>query len=590
MLAPGAPAEDGLLQPREAAALGLDGTVVVLATCQSASGTVLQGEGALSLAALAPAGTAATAATADSPGCPDDEPCVTVRHSLEEILDLIPRQQQERGLELARFDALVTPAASVWVAGWEQSDVPHHLEVDLDWGTFRFRHRRLAEQGDELVELKVYEVEGRQRLAAIWRPRSPDNPTPARIRRGHDWTQIEQIDRRLRNKGFYLSEIEAYPRPDGPDDRWAGGVWRAGTVETRLLTGYPCDQHHDAATGEVQTDLADPADPNRQDAVTSQVISRCPLLLQLETQAREGIQAADFENCTEDGEERWAVLLHKRSGTDWLQAETDPPGLEDEITWLAVYTAGDDGSLVRHATLGYGANAGVEVVGYGIAHRAIIESPDEVRFQIVTPVITRGGTLRLVIWEVDGQTLALRGVRDSGIWGFSSPDDLVEAAHVDGPLFAIAHRSETGFLSSTFWDVDLDRRPAPGRRRHLRPDAPRERPCLRADDRGGSRSSRRWRVRHRDPERARRRSRDSGLGAVAARSLVAGVRRLPDRRQPAGPSLRTWGRAHGTEPAERRRRSGRQLGSQGPPPADGRAVGRGRSRTLPSASPVSPSR
>jgi len=50
VLAPGAADEDGLLQPREAAALSLGGAVVVLAACQSASGVVLQGEGALSLA------------------------------------------------------------------------------------------------------------------------------------------------------------------------------------------------------------------------------------------------------------------------------------------------------------------------------------------------------------------------------------------------------------------------------------------------------------------------------------------------------------------------------------------------------------
>jgi len=50
VLAPGARNEDGLLRPREAAELGLHGTLVVLSACQSASGTVLQGEGALSLA------------------------------------------------------------------------------------------------------------------------------------------------------------------------------------------------------------------------------------------------------------------------------------------------------------------------------------------------------------------------------------------------------------------------------------------------------------------------------------------------------------------------------------------------------------
>ncbi|MEM7352179.1 MAG: CHAT domain-containing tetratricopeptide repeat protein [Acidobacteriota bacterium] len=50
VLSPGGPEEDGLLQPREIAALDLTGSVVVLSTCQSAAGTVLAGEGPLSLA------------------------------------------------------------------------------------------------------------------------------------------------------------------------------------------------------------------------------------------------------------------------------------------------------------------------------------------------------------------------------------------------------------------------------------------------------------------------------------------------------------------------------------------------------------
>jgi CHAT domain-containing protein len=50
LLAAGAPAEDGLLQAREIAALDIAGTVVVLSACQTAAGAVLSGEGTLSLA------------------------------------------------------------------------------------------------------------------------------------------------------------------------------------------------------------------------------------------------------------------------------------------------------------------------------------------------------------------------------------------------------------------------------------------------------------------------------------------------------------------------------------------------------------
>ncbi len=50
VLAPGAAAEDGLLEAREIAGLDLDGAVVVLASCRSGSGQVLRGEGVMGLA------------------------------------------------------------------------------------------------------------------------------------------------------------------------------------------------------------------------------------------------------------------------------------------------------------------------------------------------------------------------------------------------------------------------------------------------------------------------------------------------------------------------------------------------------------
>ncbi len=50
LLAPGAPDEDGLLQLGEIGQLDLRGSAVVLATCSSSSGEVLQGEGVMSLA------------------------------------------------------------------------------------------------------------------------------------------------------------------------------------------------------------------------------------------------------------------------------------------------------------------------------------------------------------------------------------------------------------------------------------------------------------------------------------------------------------------------------------------------------------
>jgi CHAT domain-containing protein/tetratricopeptide (TPR) repeat protein len=50
LLSPGADGEDGLLQAREIEGLDLDGRIVVLSACQTASGAILSGEGVLSLA------------------------------------------------------------------------------------------------------------------------------------------------------------------------------------------------------------------------------------------------------------------------------------------------------------------------------------------------------------------------------------------------------------------------------------------------------------------------------------------------------------------------------------------------------------
>jgi CHAT domain-containing protein len=63
-LTPGGTAEDGWLQPREIAALDLGGRLVVLSACESAGGSVLSGEGPLSLArAFFAAGAGAVLAT-----------------------------------------------------------------------------------------------------------------------------------------------------------------------------------------------------------------------------------------------------------------------------------------------------------------------------------------------------------------------------------------------------------------------------------------------------------------------------------------------------------------------------------------------
>ncbi|HUM11345.1 MAG TPA: CHAT domain-containing protein [Myxococcaceae bacterium] len=72
VLAPGSPAEDGRLEPREIARLALDGKTVVLAGCETSAGPVFRGEGVMSLArAFFSAGAAAVVGTLHR--TPDDE-------------------------------------------------------------------------------------------------------------------------------------------------------------------------------------------------------------------------------------------------------------------------------------------------------------------------------------------------------------------------------------------------------------------------------------------------------------------------------------------------------------------------------------
>lgn len=244
-------------------------------------------------------------------GCPNPEPCVASVRTPEALHGLI-ETRREWGLEIVAFDARITPSGSFYAGGWQRSDRPHELRLDLSWGTFQRRHQRLVREGHELVHLKFYEEGNRRRIAAIWRPADSKEPRPVRVRRAHDWQQLEQIDERLRAKGFHLAEIEAYPRPDGPDDRWAAGVFRPGPMETRLIEGLTC---HSGDHHALEDQAAAPPDG----MLEGRVFSHCELLVELRWQAQEGFQAVDFENYMEGGQEYWAVLLHRRLAPDWLQ-------------------------------------------------------------------------------------------------------------------------------------------------------------------------------------------------------------------------------------------------------------------------------
>lgn len=146
----------------------------------------------------------------------------------------------------------------------------------------------------------------------------------------------------------------------------------------------------------------------------------------------------------------------------------------DGNLWLSLYGLDDAGSLVLHDTVGYGANAGVEVEAYGIAHRSferIAGSEEILVFQVITPVRTRTGDVRMLVWEVRGATregagidfsdLELRGVQDSGPLASANFDSPIEAAYLGADLFVVTVQSDEEDdddppLQSQFWEITTD--------------------------------------------------------------------------------------------------------------------------------------
>lgn len=245
----------------------------------------------------------------------EDDPCVAFRSSLSELQVLAQVWHEERSLELVDFDAHVTRAGAVYAGAWAADDRPHTLRGDLRWNGFRRLHRRLAREGQELLHLRVYEDESRPRVAGIWRSGNGEDSAPTRVSHNRDWNRLRKEDDQQRKRGFHLAEIEVYPRPDSPDDRWTAGVWRAGEMKTRLLHDLRCDRSREP----VRNPILSPSGTIEDEYV----YDRCELLLEVETMAEQGFQAVDFERYSEGGEERWAVLFHARPGAGWLQFPGD---------------------------------------------------------------------------------------------------------------------------------------------------------------------------------------------------------------------------------------------------------------------------
>ncbi|WIG95934.1 CHAT domain-containing protein [Myxococcus sp. SDU36] len=110
VLTPGAEEEDGILQPREITQLRLDGALVVLSACRSASGAVLPGEGVLSLArAFFEAGSSAVVASLWP--LRDDEAADLVEHFYRHLATGLSVSAALRAAQLEAIDEGLPPAA-----------------------------------------------------------------------------------------------------------------------------------------------------------------------------------------------------------------------------------------------------------------------------------------------------------------------------------------------------------------------------------------------------------------------------------------------------------------------------------------------
>ncbi len=115
VLAPGAAGEDGLLQLREVVELELDGQLVILSACRSASGELVEGEGVMGLArAFFQAG--ARAVIGSLWPLRDDEGAALAEELSRELargrgvagsLAVAQRRLAERGFPAATWSALI---------------------------------------------------------------------------------------------------------------------------------------------------------------------------------------------------------------------------------------------------------------------------------------------------------------------------------------------------------------------------------------------------------------------------------------------------------------------------------------------------
>jgi len=136
---------------------------------------------------------------------------------------------------------------------------------------------------------------------------------------------------------------------------------------------------------------------------------------------------------------------------------------EDGNLWLTTRRVDAAGAHSELDTLGYGANAGLRVYDYAMAHRAMTTGFGDVvqQFILITPVMgrTNGGhqMLRILTWSVNPLSGDINGLFDTGDLGHENlPDDggRLQIVPEEGSRYVVSYLNSKSELSSWFFDVE----------------------------------------------------------------------------------------------------------------------------------------
>jgi hypothetical protein len=132
----------------------------------------------------------------------------------------------------------------------------------------------------------------------------------------------------------------------------------------------------------------------------------------------------------------------------------------DGNLWLTTWRIGADGTLSKIKSLGYGANAGVTVAAYALAHREL-----RTVYEVGVPLFTGAGQHRFLTWHVNKATGNLVGQKDSGDFDSApwAPDTRVTAFHQRDALYAVRFSSaDDSQLRGGwhYWRIEGDGSPA----------------------------------------------------------------------------------------------------------------------------------